>query len=90
MKKYKPIYVSPTVQAELKAFAAREFRSMGEMAEEIIMNHIEGSDVGLVESLEEIKNIVACVSFYKGAENFIEATNSLIESLEKGEKEEKQ
>ena len=44
MKKYKPIYVSPEVQAELKAFSALEFRSMGEMAEEIIMKHINESN----------------------------------------------
>lgn len=87
MKKYKPIYVSPDVQAELKAFSAMEFRSMGEMAEEIIMKHIKKSDASLVETLEEVKNVVSCVAFFKGAEDFMRATNLLIESLEKGDRE---
>lgn len=44
MKKYKPIYVSPEVQAKLKAFSAMAHCSMGEMAEEIIMKHISESN----------------------------------------------
>lgn len=52
MKKYKPIYVSPEVQAKLKAFAAMAHCSMGEMAEEIIMKHIESAN-SLAETSEK-------------------------------------
>lgn len=87
MKTYKGIYVSPEFHAEFKAFAAKERENMGELVEEIVTEHMKECGASLVERLEVIKSHVSCVAFYKGAEDFIRATDVLIEFLEKGEKE---
>lgn len=84
MKTYKGIYVSPEFHADFKAFAAKQRENMGEFIEEIVGGHMSGQGVSLVERLEVIKSHVACVAFYEGGEEFIAATDKLIQSIKEG------
>lgn len=81
MKKYKGIYVSPEFHAEFKAFAASQRENMGEYIEEIVTKYMKEHDKSLEDKLKDIKSQVACVGFYKGAEEFAASTDRLIESL---------
>ena len=84
MKTYKGIYVSPGFHADFKAFAAKKRENMGEFIEEIVAKHMSEQGMSLVERLEVIKSHVACVAFYEGGEEFIEATDKLIQSIKEG------
>lgn len=84
MKTYKGIYVSPEFHAEFKAYSAKKCENMGEFIEEIVTKHMKEQDMSVVERLEVIKKHVSCVAFYEGGEEFIAATDELIESIKEG------
>lgn len=84
MKTYRGIYVSPEFHADFKAFAAKQRKNMGEFIEEIVTEHMKERNASLVERLEVIKSHVACVAFYEGGEEFVEASDKLIQSIKEG------